>query len=162
LQPEFKNLIENCLRIYAKDRPTTGELLQEEALFSLANTLEVNEIPSPASYQVFTLNEFYHWWQLAGGDVFLELKKQGLLRSSPPILSLPGLILNDGSILGQERNPTTLHDPRVVPMPLEALRQRFSHIPLSSYYPLVSSKSHIIQRFEAPAYDVADLPLVIR
>ncbi|KAK9717474.1 Rab-GTPase-TBC domain [Popillia japonica] len=160
LAPNFRDLIEDCLKVYAKDRPTTEELLQRD-IFTLENATEIGT-PSRSSFQVFTLTEFYHWWQLAGGDVFLELKKQGLLRSSPPILSLPGLILNDGTTLGQERNPATLHDPRIVPMPLDALHQRFAHIPLSSYYPLVFSKSHIIKKFEAPTYDVTNLPLVIR
>lgn len=40
-------------------------------------------------FEIFTINELYHWWQLAGGDVLQELKKQGLIRSSPPVLSLP-------------------------------------------------------------------------
>lgn len=90
----MKDLIEDCLRICAKDRPTAGELLQRGDLFKFETILETNGTLSRSPYRVFTLNEFYHWWQLAGGDVFLELKKQGLLRSSPPILSLPGYLFN--------------------------------------------------------------------
>lgn len=90
LAPNFRDLIEDCLKVYAKDRPTTEELLQRD-IFTLENATEIGT-PSRSSFQVFTLTEFYHWWQLAGGDVFLELKKQGLLRSSPPILSLPGYL----------------------------------------------------------------------
>lgn len=49
----------------------------------------VEKSPVFEDFEKFTINELYHWWQLAGGDVQLELKKQGLIRSSPPILSLP-------------------------------------------------------------------------
>jgi hypothetical protein len=36
-----------------------------------------------------TLKEVYYFWQLAGGDVIGELKRQGLTRKKPAILSLP-------------------------------------------------------------------------
>lgn len=35
------------------------------------------------------MDELYYLWQLAGGDISMELKKQGLIRSRPPILSIP-------------------------------------------------------------------------
>lgn len=35
------------------------------------------------------MDELYYLWQLAGGDITVELKKQGLIRSRPPILSIP-------------------------------------------------------------------------
>lgn len=36
-----------------------------------------------------SLKERYFLWQLAGGDVYSELKKQGMIKSKPPILTLP-------------------------------------------------------------------------
>lgn len=36
-----------------------------------------------------SLKELYYLWQLAGGDVYSELKKQGMIKSKPPILTLP-------------------------------------------------------------------------
>lgn len=38
------------------------------------------------------MDELYYLWQLAGGDITMELKKQGLIRSRPPILSVPKYI----------------------------------------------------------------------
>jgi len=35
------------------------------------------------------MNELYYLWQLAGGDITIDLKKQSLIRSRPPILSIP-------------------------------------------------------------------------
>lgn len=51
-------------------------------------------ISSSCGNSVATLNrysslELYHYWQLAGGDVYSELKKEGLIRSNPPILTIP-------------------------------------------------------------------------
>jgi TBC domain-containing protein kinase-like protein len=68
----------------------------------------------------------------------------------------------EGSTLGQERNPATLYDPKIVQMPLDSLYQRFAHIPLSCYYPLIHSTSKIIERVMPPPYDATGLPLVIR
>lgn len=44
--------------------------------------------------------ELYHYWQLAGGDVISELKKDGLMRSRLPILNLPNVVLLEGRTLG--------------------------------------------------------------
>ena len=35
------------------------------------------------------LHEVYHLWTLAGGDLEGELKKRGLIKAKPPIMSLP-------------------------------------------------------------------------
>ena len=82
-------MIEKCLSIYLVNRPTATELLNNDIFKSVRD----NEIPNKSKihqqFEIFTLKELYHWWQLTGGDVFLELKKHGLIRSSPPILSLP-------------------------------------------------------------------------
>ena len=35
------------------------------------------------------LREVYHLWTLAGGDMEGELKKRGLIKTKPPIMTLP-------------------------------------------------------------------------
>lgn len=86
---ELRDLIEECLVVTPKERPTAKELLQRSIFndFKLSKKMSKSKVCSP--FEVFTIHEFYHWWQLAGGDVYVELKKQGLIRSSPPVLSLP-------------------------------------------------------------------------
>lgn len=64
--------------------------------------------------------------------------------------------------MGQERNPATLYDPRVVKMSLETLYERFKHIPLECYYPLIHTKSEIIAKSAPSVEDAKVLPLVIR
>lgn len=40
-----------------------------------------------------SLKEIYHLWQLAGGDIYCELKKQGMIKTRPPTLSLPKYVI---------------------------------------------------------------------
>lgn len=72
------------------------------------------------------------------------------------------LVLIEGNILGQERSPATLYDPRIVEMPLDSLYQRFETIPVACYYPLIQIKSEIIAKSEPPPYNATGLPLIIK
>ncbi|XP_044258848.1 TBC domain-containing protein kinase-like protein isoform X1 [Tribolium madens] len=159
---DLREIVEACLNIYPQNRPTCCELLANPTFQSFKSEKPVNKSQVCDPFEIFTICELYHWWQLAGGDVFQELRKQGLIRSSPPILSLPNLVTIEGTTLGQERNPATLYDPRIVQMPLDTLYQRFAHIPLNCFYPLIHSTSKIIESGVPPAYDATGLPLVIR
>lgn len=85
----MKQLIEDCLNVLPKNRPTTKQLLGRDIFKEFQNGSINNKSKIYQTFDTFTLKELYYWWQLAGGDVFLELKKQGLIRSSPPVLSLP-------------------------------------------------------------------------
>ncbi|KAF7277775.1 hypothetical protein GWI33_009196 [Rhynchophorus ferrugineus] len=160
LPADLKELIELCLNIYPSKRLSCEELLDKLYFNEFRDIQEQKKMWEP--FEVFSIQELYYWWQLAGGDVFQELKKQGLIRSSPPILSLPSLVLIEGTLLGQDRNPATLYDPRIVEMPLETLYQRFIHIPITAFYPLIHSKSDIISSSDPPPYDATGLPLVIK
>ena len=40
------------------------------------------------------LHEVYHLWRLAGGDMEGELKKRGLIKTKPPIMTLPVYVTN--------------------------------------------------------------------
>lgn len=72
------------------------------------------------------------------------------------------MVLIEGVVLGQDRNPATLYDPRVIQMPLETLYERFKHIPLDCYYPLIHTKSEIIAKTTPSLEDAKALPLIIR
>ncbi|XP_045476153.1 TBC domain-containing protein kinase-like protein [Harmonia axyridis] len=162
LPDDMKNIIEKCLQINPQDRPTCEDFLALEIFEEFKNVKVENPSKVCEPFQPFTLRELFHWWKLAGGDVFLELKKQGLIRSTPPILSLPCLVTLDGTIKGQGRNPATLYDPRIVHMSLETLYERFKHIPFNACYPLLHTKSDIISSYDPPPYDTKALPLVIK
>lgn len=82
--------MEFCLQIHPKERKTPGELLQlplfEDLL--LNDTIDMKENLHKNLLQR-KIDELYYLWQLAGGDITIELKKQGLIRSRPPILPIP-------------------------------------------------------------------------
>nr|CAH7737912.1 unnamed protein product [Callosobruchus chinensis] len=118
----------------------------------LLNIQQTDMMSLLKTYEIFTISELYYWWQLTGGDVLQELKRQGLIR----------LVLIEGTILGQDRNPATLYDPKIVEMPMETLYERFKNIPFACYYPLIQTKSEIIARSEPEPYDATGLPLVIK
>lgn len=162
LPKDLKELIESCLATFPNDRPSVKELLNHKLFKPYQIDIEKDSKINFRRLKAFTLAEVYHWWQLAGGDVFTELKKQGLIRSSPPILTLPNLVLLDGTNYGQNKNQATLYDPRVVKIPLDSLYSRLSHLTLTSHYPLVHCHSEIILKSEPDTYDASQLPLIIR
>lgn len=65
-----------------------AELFCEITVKTFVFSLEVSENGNHplSSWQ---LDELYYLWQLAGGDVHTELKRNGLIKNKPPILSMP-------------------------------------------------------------------------
>lgn len=51
-------------------------------------------------------------------------------------------------------------DLRVIPLPMDSLHQRLSHLSFESYYPLIETKSDLIVKEESS--DSSLLPLIIR
>ncbi|XP_021940580.1 TBC domain-containing protein kinase-like protein isoform X2 [Zootermopsis nevadensis] len=180
---ELHDFISKCLSVSPCERPTPRQLLRHP-LFQDVSQVDVNKhSKEEMQYQVFpgfqshripvyqnvkhpllerSLQELYYLWHLAGGDVQAELKKQGLIRTKAPILSIPNLVLLEGTVFGQVRDQTSMLDLRVVPLPLDTLYQRLVHVPLTSYYPLVEIKSEIISKEDGEQLEAASLPLIIR
>ncbi|KAJ8935053.1 hypothetical protein NQ318_002682 [Aromia moschata] len=154
---DLKKIIESCLNIHPSDRPTCEELLQEEMFNCFKPAAKINNGKVYEPFEIFTINEFYHWWQLRRRRRFARIKKARADQVEPA-----RIIITRGTILGQERNPATLYDPRIVEMPLDTLYQRFENIPFACYYPLIQCKSDIIALAEPPPYDATGLPLVIK
>ncbi|XP_075234514.1 TBC domain-containing protein kinase-like protein isoform X2 [Lycorma delicatula] len=165
-----KDFINNCLRVNPKYRPVASELVKHAIFLENFENVGDDNLPTTPDRQMQLwkqnmlserpLPELYSLWWLAGGDVHSELKKQGLIRSKPPILSLPNLVLLEGTSFGQSRDQAMMLDLRLVPLPLNALVQRLKHLPITAYYPLIEIKSDIIGVEEQS--EAASLPLVIR
>ncbi|XP_047004148.1 TBC domain-containing protein kinase-like protein isoform X1 [Schistocerca americana] len=159
---DFLDLLSKCLNIYTSQRPMPRQLMCHPYLKDIEQKSVTESVPQSRRHPLLErpLKELYHLWRLAGGDVQAELRKQGLIRTKPPILSLPSLVILEGTVFGQIRDRTSMLDLRVVPLPLDTLVQRLAHVPPTSYYPLIEVKSDIIG--EDPQPDAANLPLVIR
>lgn len=166
---EVKNFVDACLTIDPRKRPTPAQLLKHR-VFQLDMKDTTDDCQSPCEQKLSNwhnnplserpLQELYYLWRLAGGDLQAELRKQGLIRNKPPILSLPNLVLLEGTCFGKSRDQATMLDLRVVPLPLDTLVQRLAHLSPTVYYPLTETKSEILLTDEQS--DAASLPLVIR
>ncbi|XP_071452434.1 TBC domain-containing protein kinase-like protein [Hetaerina americana] len=189
MDPNMKDFLNACLTVSPRNRPTPTELLKHPIFAELPvatigkrNSFprcggheerswvqylkwppsRINEDPTKEKNLISQRRpqEVYYLWQLAGGDVQSELKKQGLIQSKPPILSIANLMLLEGTVFGQKRDPTSLLDNRVVQLSLDGLRQRLSHLLPDSFYPLVEAGSP--EKTKSDHSGAASLPLVIR
>ncbi|CAH2091779.1 unnamed protein product [Euphydryas editha] len=145
----IRNVIEKCLKIYPSERATFDEL--HEDLLKI-NTITLDDIKKSRGLMGCKLQHLYYWWQLAGGDIQAELKKNGLIKNSPPILSMPIAILLDGGTIGGKTG--ALFDRRIAKYSLDILKNRLSHIPPQDFYPLMHERRK--------DYDAIALPKIIR
>ncbi|KAH8265988.1 hypothetical protein KR038_002713 [Drosophila bunnanda] len=170
MDKDLRQLLESCLQVLPKRRPLPQQLLMQPLFESVAAELTKERELQQKAHQPqdgqehvplllrCPLSQIYHLWQLAGGDVQAELKKEGLIRSEAPILGLPQIVRLSGASVCPGRSQAQLMDDRVVPLRLKALLQRLSRLPADVYFPLLHSP-----RFPAHfARELQALPLVIR
>ncbi|KAK1124454.1 hypothetical protein K0M31_006809 [Melipona bicolor] len=161
LPDKVKEFVDCCLQIHPLKRKIPEELLKLSIFekFLLQNEKEI-EKNLYRNIIVRKMDELYYLWQLAGGDITVELKKQGLIRSRPPILSIPNLVILLGQMFGR-RDTAGLFDLRVVKIPLDTLHQRLSHIPYIANYPWLTDQMRV-QSQEELIDAASQLPLIIR
>ncbi|KAH8420474.1 hypothetical protein KR009_010798 [Drosophila setifemur] len=183
MDKDVRQLLERCLSVLPKKRPLPRELLQHPVFEAVIQQLkkekdqkekdqkekdqkekdQKEEEQKQARLRVplllrCPLSQIYHLWQLAGGDVQVELKKEGLIRSEAPILGLPQIVRLSGASVCPGRSQAQLMDDRVVLLRLQPLLQRLSRLPAHVYFPLLHSP-----RFPSlNARELQELPLVIR
>ncbi|XP_064636191.1 TBC domain-containing protein kinase-like protein [Lineus longissimus] len=87
-----------------------------------------------------TMEEVYYLWGLSGGNLEGALKKEGLIKTRPPITMLPGFVLEEGEPFGEVKDISSLLDTVVVPLSLNQLRQRLDKIDEAAYYPLLEEE----------------------
>ncbi|KAH8292741.1 hypothetical protein KR018_010311 [Drosophila ironensis] len=162
---QLRQLLERCLHVLPKKRPLPGQLVGHPLFEGISGELKREQelldgldLEAQPLLMRCPLSQIYHLWQLAGGDVQAELKKEGLIRSEAPILGLPTIVRLNGASVCPGRSQAQLMDDRVVPLRLQALLQRLSRLPANVYFPLLHSP-----RFPAPSTrELQALPLVIR
>lgn len=159
IDPEIRSLVEQCLAIKPSERPLPGDLLNHSIFTRNLDLYVVTpREKSPILLLRMPLEQIYYWFQLAGGDVQAELKKEGLIRSEAPILAIPQIVCLNGSIVGPKRSQSYLMDDRVVILKLQNLIDRLRKIPAMAYYPLIHSPKFPYNF----GMGMDQLPLVIR
>ncbi len=131
---------------------------------SVISAEEVEKEEKPLD--VLSIHEAYYLWQLAGGDVFSELRKHGLVASSrPPVLSHPKLVLGEeGHALGERKERSSLYDSSVViPLSLAQLEKCLETLTVDGCYPLIITEVDGERNGETCVEDeTSKLPLVIK
>ncbi|KNC25947.1 hypothetical protein FF38_07070, partial [Lucilia cuprina] len=159
LDSDVRDLIEQCLAVKPSERPLPDQLINSSIFNKNLNLYQCTPVEkSPILLLRMPLEQIYYWWQLAGGDVQSELKKEGLIRSEAPILSIPQVVCLNGSIVGPKRSQSYLMDDRVVILKLQNLIERLRRIPAMAYYPLIHSPKFPYNF----GLGMDQLPLVIR
>ncbi|XP_077460534.1 TBC domain-containing protein kinase-like protein [Stigmatopora argus] len=110
------------------------------------------------------INEVYHLWCLAGGDLEKELTNKEIIQSKPPICTLPNFILEDGESFGQGRDRSFLLDDTTVTLSLCQLRNRLKDVAGEAYFPLLEDgRSNLTPSNSANELSATvKLPLIIR
>ncbi|XP_046853443.1 TBC domain-containing protein kinase-like protein isoform X2 [Xenia sp. Carnegie-2017] len=180
---DLRSFIESCLTIKHSERPDPMKLL-DHPLFEDIKTVEELcgiydndgflgvfrsrdlELPvhlneekiSDDLLQERSLQEVYHLWTLAGGDVVAELKKHNLIKSTPPVCSMPNVILQGGDKLGVNRDRNLLFDESVITLSLERVKEKLFRVEQTAYFPLLVEKDPC----EFDSCEMKSLPVVIR
>uniref|UniRef100_A0A8C4R862 TBC domain-containing protein kinase-like protein n=1 Tax=Eptatretus burgeri TaxID=7764 RepID=A0A8C4R862_EPTBU len=106
-----------------------------------------------------SLDEVYHLWGLAGGDLERELVSHGIVCCKPAVCTLPNLVLEAGEVYGQARDRSWLLNDTTVTLSLSQLRTRLQDVPGEVFFPLLEEEEVSL---EGTAMETARLPLVIR
>ncbi|XP_066429997.1 TBC domain-containing protein kinase-like protein [Eleutherodactylus coqui] len=181
-------LLRKCLTYHPSKRPTASDLLSDSAFAEISPTympyckpaslfssaLRCADLFLPEDISLLckdegeflaerSIEEVYHLWCLAGGDLEKELISKGIIKSKPPICTLPNLLLEDGESFGRGRDRSSLLDDTTVTLSLCQLRNRLKDVPGEAYYPLLGEdQSNVPHSGSNNELSTSNLPLIIR
>ncbi|TMS23699.1 TBC domain-containing protein kinase-like protein, partial [Larimichthys crocea] len=183
-------LLRKCLTFLPSKRPTPTELLGDSvfngvsclytpfqkpvSLFSSSLRCAHLELPEDISdlckdddedyLSERAIDEVYHLWCLAGGDLEKELTNKEIIQSKPPICTLPNFVLEDGESFGQGRDRSFLLDDTTVTLSLCQLRNRLKDVAGEAYYPLLEDEQSSLPQSNSSneLSATVTLPLIIR
>ncbi|XP_028932290.1 TBC domain-containing protein kinase-like protein [Ornithorhynchus anatinus] len=111
-----------------------------------------------------SIEEVYYLWCLAGGDLEKELVNKEIIRSKPPVCTLPNFLFEDGESFGQGRDRSSLLDDTTVTLSLCQLRNRLKDVGGEVFYPLLEDDRTNLPHSNSnnELSTVTTLPLIIR
>uniref|UniRef100_A0A4W5LF59 TBC domain-containing protein kinase-like protein n=1 Tax=Hucho hucho TaxID=62062 RepID=A0A4W5LF59_9TELE len=190
LPENVQTLLRRCLTFLPSRRPTPAELLvdpvfegvsclyapfqQPVGLFSSSLRCAHLELPEDISQLCKdddeeylgerAIDEVYHLWCLAGGDLEKELTNKEIIQSKPPVCTLPNFLLEDGESFGQGRDRSFLLDDTTVTLSLCQLKNRLKDVAGEAYYPLLEDEQSSLSQSNSSneLSCTVTLPLIIR
>lgn len=159
----LKNLLESCLSPFSQNRPSADDILKSELFLKFHDVIQFNltkkSVVEMSPIERLELRQVYYLWQLTGGDVQAELKKEGLIRSEAPILTIPHLVLlQSGKSYPVHKSQSSLFDQRIAILNTNNLCDRLLLVPKRAFYPLL----HCPRLPNNFGIEMQSLPLVIR
>lgn len=163
MDADLKSLLESCLSISSQNRSSADDILKSALFDRFDEAIQFNLIEKSvvemSPIERLELRQVYYLWQLTGGDVQAELKKEGLIRSEAPILTIPRLVLlQNVKSHPVHKSQSSLFDHRIVILNTNNLNDRLSLIPKRAFYPLL----HCPRLPNNFGIEMQSLPLVIR
>uniref|UniRef100_A0A672GYD7 TBC1 domain containing kinase n=1 Tax=Salarias fasciatus TaxID=181472 RepID=A0A672GYD7_SALFA len=190
LPENVQELLRKCLTFLPSKRPTPAELLGDPvfsgiscqytpfqkpvSLFSSSLRCAHLELPDDISdlckdededyLSERAIDEVYHLWCLAGGDLEKELTNKEIIQSKPPICTLSNFVMEDGESFGQGRDRSFLLDDTTVTLSLCQLRNRLKDVAGEAYYPLLEDEQSSLPQSNSSneLSATVTLPLIIR
>uniref|UniRef100_A0A8C1U3W6 TBC domain-containing protein kinase-like protein n=1 Tax=Cyprinus carpio TaxID=7962 RepID=A0A8C1U3W6_CYPCA len=167
LPENVQALLRKCLTFLPSKRPTPAELLGDSVFESISCQYTPYQSPvrlfaaSPRCAHLQlpediselwkddggnylaerAIDEVFHLWCLAGGDLEKELTNQEIIQSKPPICTLPKLILEDAESFGQGCDRSfLLDDCNNNKNSIITGRKRLKYVAGKTYYPLLEDE----------------------
>lgn len=159
INEDIRELLEKCLNLLPSKRPLPEEILRD-SLFAGREEEFKYDYPSKdlSLLHRCSLEQIYYLWQLAGGDVLADLKKEGVIKNEAPILSIPSLVLIDGTESIQQKSQNFLFDGKIVFLSLNNILDKLSKMNKSTFFPLL----HTPRTGKVYSSQLQSLPLIIR
>lgn len=190
LPERLLTLLQKCLTFLPSKRPTPAQLLTDP-LFQSIGDVPIHTYKSVSPFlsgmrsthleipEDFTnlckdegedyltergIDEVYHLWCLAGGDLERELINKDIICSKPSVCTLSKFILEDGQMFGQGRDRSYLLDDTIVTLSLCQLRNRLKDVVGEAYYPLLEDEQSNLPHSNSnqELSSSVSLPLIIR
>lgn len=93
MHENIRQLIERCLELKTAERPLPKDILENEIFLEKSMFEYKIESNEKSLLMKCSMSQIYYWWQLAGGDVLSDLKKEGLIKNEAPILLMSKYVL---------------------------------------------------------------------
>nr|CAB3266852.1 TBC domain-containing protein kinase-like protein [Phallusia mammillata] len=171
ISQSMRCLLESCLSPIPENRLMPAEILNDKNIFkttqndnseNIKSLFSFKSLPAETDMQIqpiedLDLQELWHLWKLAGGDLLSSVFNSDT--TTPSVRMLPFFITNLGGVHGLQYSPEDLFDAHITVLPMEAIENRLATAVDNPdmFYPLLENKTNVDKE-----HATSKLPLLIR